>query len=208
MPGVDDRLAGEAAHELLDRGFERGPIAAGQIDAADRALEEHVAGEQRPARRVGQVAGAVAGRVEHLDVHPGEVQPLAPAQLVVGLVVLERAEARRDPAHHVREQRQLDLRAVHGSAGGARQGGDGADVVEVAVGEQDRLDLDAEGLRGLEQALRLVARVYDHRPARLRVGPDDVAVLLHRADRVGADVGRAHRVWALPSRAFLRWRRS
>ena len=105
------------------------------------------------------MAGAVAGREEHLDVQAGEPQPLAAGERVLGLVALERAEPGRHPAHDVGEHRALDLRAVDGRAGGARDGRDRADVVEVAVRDQDRLDLHAERLDALEQPLGLLAGV-------------------------------------------------
>ena len=69
----------------------------GQVDPPDRALEQHVAREDRllGGDRVGQVPGAVSGREQHVDLEPGELEPLAAAQRVVGLVALVRAEARR-----------------------------------------------------------------------------------------------------------------
>ena len=50
-----------------------------------------------------------------------------------------------------------------GRAGGARDGRDRADVIEVTVGDQDRLDLDPERVGGREQPLGLIAGVDDHR---------------------------------------------
>ncbi len=94
---------------------------------------------------------------------PARLRCSPPATRVLGLVALERPEPGRHPAHDVGEQRALDLRAVHGRAGGARDRRDGADVVEVAVREQDRLDLHAERVDRGEQALGLIARVDDHR---------------------------------------------
>ena len=105
----------------------------------------------------------MAGREEDLDVKPGEAQPLAAGEGVLGLVALKRPEPGRHPAHHVGEHRTLDLRAVDGRAGGPRDRRDRADVVEVAVREEDRLDLDAQRVDGLEQPLRLVAGVDDQR---------------------------------------------
>ena len=52
----------------------------------------------------------------------------------------------------------LELRAVHGRAGRPRHRRHRADVVEVSVGEQDRLDgRDPERLERAEQPLGLVA---------------------------------------------------
>ena len=103
----------------------------------------------------------------HLDVQAGELQVLAAGEDVLGLVALERPEPGRHPAHDVGQHRPLDRRAVDRRAGGPRERRDRADVVEVAVGDEDRLDLDAERLDGLEQALGLVARVDQQRAARL-----------------------------------------
>ncbi len=232
VPGVDDGLGRVGAHQRDDRALERRPVAAGQVDAADGALEEDVAGEQRDlagdraaraglggargvrARgrdRVGDVTGAVAGREEHVDVEAGERQTLAAGDGVLGLVALERAEAGRHEAHHVGEQRALDLGAVDGRAGRARERRDGADVVEVAVREEDRLDPHAELRDRVEQPLRLLAGIDDDgrsQPvgAGRRVGgADDEAVLLDGADGERAHVERAHFDAALPPPACPSW---
>ena len=55
----------------------------------------------------------------------------------------------------------LDLGAVDGRPGGAGNRGDRADVVEVGVGEQDRVDADAELVDDVEDALGLLAGVDD-----------------------------------------------
>src|SRR3954466_4310924 len=62
VAGVDDRLVRVGVHQLGDRGEQGWPVATGQVDATDRALEEDVAGEDRRLAfdRVGDVAGAVA----------------------------------------------------------------------------------------------------------------------------------------------------
>ena len=92
----------------------------------------------------------------------GEAQRLAPGERLLGLVALERAEPGRAPSADVCEHGALDLRAVDGSARGARQRRDRADVVEVAVRDQDRLDLHAELLDRAQQALGLLAGVDHH----------------------------------------------
>ena len=55
------------------------PVAARQVDAADRALEQDVAGEDRllAGDREGEVARAVAGREQDVDLEPGELELLA-----------------------------------------------------------------------------------------------------------------------------------
>src|SRR5205807_6305170 len=92
--------------------------------------------------------------------------------------------------------------AVDRRAGGLRDGGHGADVVEMRVGEQDRLELDAEVLDGVQQPIGLLAGV-DHEGAGRVLRADEERVLLDRADGEHADV-EAHR--SLPS-ARWRWRR-
>ena len=77
-----------------------------------------------------------------VELEPGELQRLAAGDGLVGVVALERAEARPgDEGVDVGEHRHLDLGAVDRRPGRPRQRGDGADVVEVGVGEEDRLDL-------------------------------------------------------------------
>jgi hypothetical protein len=63
----------------------------------------------------------------------------------------------------------------------ARERGDGADVVEVRVREQDRLGGQPEVVERRDQARGLVAGV-DHERAVAPVGVHDPAVLLERPD--------------------------
>ena len=95
VAGMDDGLVREGLEQRPDRGEQRRPVAAGQVDAADRALEEDVAGEDRvlAADRVGDVAGAVARGEDDVELQPGQLQRLAAAHGLVGLVVLVGAEA-------------------------------------------------------------------------------------------------------------------
>jgi hypothetical protein len=60
-------------------------------------------------------------------------------------------------------------------------------VVEVRVGEQDRVERDAAGLDRLQQARRLLAGIDDDR---MVAAPraQEKAVLLHRADGEHRDV--------------------
>jgi hypothetical protein len=165
-------------------------VAAREIDAADRALEEHVAREDRRlvGEREGHVAGAVAGGEEHVDLQPGELEALTAHEDVLGLVALERPDPRKgDEAHDVREHGTLDLGDPDLGTGLARHRGDRADVVEVGVGEEDGVEGDPESLDHVQNPVGLVARIDDDR-ARGAVAAHEVAVLLDRADREGADV--------------------
>ncbi len=127
------------------------------------------------------MAGAVSGREDHVELQAGETEALAAADGVLGLVALERPEPGRHPAHDVGQQRPLDLGAVDGRAGRAGHRRDRADVVEVAVREEDRLDLDVQRVDRLQQPLGLIAGVDDHRASKtpglgggVRAGAHDV----------------------------------
>jgi hypothetical protein len=74
----------------------------------------------------------------------------------------------------------------------AGERGDRADVVEVRVREQDRLDAVAEVLERFDQALRLVTRI-DHDRLRGAVARGEEAVLGDRADGEAVDVHRRQR---------------
>ncbi len=108
--------------------------------------------------------GLWPGVEQHLDVEARETQRLAARERVLGYVALERAEPRRCAERDVLEHRALDLGAVHRRAGRPCERGDRADVVEVAVGDEDRLDLYAELLDCAQQPLGLVAGIDEHGP--------------------------------------------
>ena len=196
---VDHRLARVGVDEQLQALGQRRPIAARQIDAADRALEEDIAADQRRlvGDRVGQVADAVAGGEEHIDVEAGDLEVLAAGQRLVGVVALVGADAGdRGPGHDVGEHRHLELRAVDGRARRLGHRGDGADVIDVRVSQQDRLDVEPELVDRGEQARSFVARV-DHDGLLGTVAAEDVGVLGERSDGEAADVHPGQRpFWA------------
>ena len=115
--------------------------------------------------------GLWPGGEDDVDLHPGELEPLAAGDGLVGVVALERAESRpRDVGHDVGEHRHLDHGAVDRRPGGLGDRRDRADVVEVAVGDEDRVDADAELVDRVEDPLGLVARVDDQARGRRRRG--------------------------------------
>ena len=138
--------------------------------------------------REGDVAGAVAGGEDHVDLEAGELELLAAVDRVLGVVALVRPEpGPGHVGHDVGEQRQLDLGAVDRRPGRLGHRGDGADVVEVAVGQQDRLELDPELVDRRKQARRLLAGIDDQALVGA-VAAEDVAVLGDLADGQPADL--------------------
>ena len=83
----------------------------------------------------------------------------------------------------------LELGAVDGRAGGPGDRRDGADVVEVGVGDEDRVDPDPELVDHVQDPLGLLARV-DDQAAVGAVAAEDEAVLGHLADGEHAHVHR------------------
>ena len=96
MARVDRRLGGVGLDQAADRLQQGLPVAPRQVGATDRSLEEDVAGEDRvlAADRVGDVAGAVARGEDDVDLEAGKLELLAAGDGLVGVVALERAEAR------------------------------------------------------------------------------------------------------------------
>jgi hypothetical protein len=202
VAGIDARLAGIAVEQQGDRREQGRRVAAGEIGPADRPAEQHVAAEQGLVGRdgVGHVAGTVAGGEDDVELEAGELEPLAAGDGVLGLVALERAEAGPgDVAVDVGEDVALELGHPDLGAGGGGERSDGADVVEVGVGEEDGRHGEAVGVQRGEQPIGLLAGVDHEGPGRAG-GPGDIAVLLDGADRVAADLER-HLA------AFWRWRR-
>jgi hypothetical protein len=183
---MDGRLRRVLADQPLDRRQQRRPVAPGQVDAADRSLKQDVAGEQRLVlgQRIADVPRAVAGNEVDLELQVRQLQRLAALDRMVGLVALERTETGiRHVGHDVGQHLGLELRAVHRSARRPGDRRDRADVIEVAMGQQDRLNrVDLECAQRLQNPLGLVTRVHDHGGRRVRP-TDHVAVLLHRPDR-------------------------
>ena len=138
---------------------------------------------------------------DHVEREPGQLKRLAAGDCLVGVVALERAEAGpRYVVHDVREHACLELRAVDRRTCRLRHRRDRADVVEVRVREEDRVELgDAEGVDRRQQLVGLLAGVDDHGVLRALLAHYE-AVLLHRPDGEHAHVD--HRPVS-----FLRWRR-
>src|SRR5262245_54538892 len=100
---------------------------------------------------------AVPRGEHHLDVQAGQLEALAPLERMIGLVALE-VEVGEHHRARLTQPIQLRIRAVDGGAGGLCDLRDGTDVIPVRVGQQDRLQADAEVVYLLENRLRLATR--------------------------------------------------
>ena len=117
---------------------------------------------------------------------PGELERLVSLEEDVGRVRPER-DARRRVVVHVLEKHTLVLGHVHRRAGSLGQVGDAAEVVPVAVRDEDR-DALGPALGQLEPDLgRVRARIDDDRLGRAGVA-DEVAVRPDRAELEARDV--------------------
>ena len=143
VAGMDDRLGREPLDEHADRGEQRVPVGAGQVDATDRAGEEEVAAEELAVGVEGDVRRRVAGHGEALERDARDLDRLAAAHEVLGRV--------RPSGHADRRELRVALEPLalafgHPDLGAGSLGevGDAADVVEVAVRDED------PGARGAE----------------------------------------------------------
>ena len=128
----------------------------------------------------------MAGDRDAFERQPADVDRLAALEQVIGRVRAA-GHAGRGELGVALEPVALSLRHVHGSAGSLGQVGDAADVVEVAVRDQDRAAGRAEP-RELEAQLGGVAAgIDDDRLGRVAARAHDVAVRLQRAERVCVD---------------------
>ena len=153
------------------------PVAAGQVDAPDRAGEEDVAGEERAVGVEGDVAGPVPGDVDHLEGDSRDVDVSPPETRCSGSWGGTRnGRASAGPQHVGLARRRPDLgaRAV-GEVGHAR------DVVDVGVRDEDRGAARPHASKLEPERRRVVARVDDDRLGRAALGAHDVAVRLERA---------------------------
>ena len=132
----------------------------------------------------------MAGHPHRLERDPGELERLVALEQDVGRVGLQRELRGREVVDPLERDPlfggHMDWRARR-----AGQFGDTAEVVPVAVRDQDR---DARGTGSPELALelgRIAARVDHDRFACCRRGPDDVAIRPDRAKLVAID-GEAH----------------
>ncbi len=173
VAGVDDRVAAVALDEPLDRGDERAPVAAGEVDAADRALEQEIAREDVRADAEGDVVDRVARDPGDLELEPGDRDDVAVAHLVLGIV---RPHPRSTACDPVAQRLRLAGRRPDLGSGRLGQRGDSFHVVDVRVGDEDPCDRCSEPVELCEERRRISTRVDDRAGSRLVRGADEVAV--------------------------------
>jgi hypothetical protein len=164
-----------------------GVVAAGEIGAADGALEEGVAGKDHVERDEMEADGAlgVAGGVYDLSGKRGESDDGAVRERLVGRGGFGRGDAKPCGLliHHG-EQVEVVLIEENGRSGEALELERAADVVDVGVGDEDLSEGEAEGIEAAMNAGDFVAGIDDDCLAGLLIGKDG-AVALERADGKG-----------------------
>jgi len=201
VPGDEHRVVAHGPKPLPDAADELGVVALGEIGAADAAGEQHVAHEgalrlhgmkhhmpRRVTRAVANVQRAVP------DLHRIAVgQPPRGGEMPGGrksehLALLRQAV---DPELVAR------VRADDGQAQALGQLGGAAGVVNMGVGEPDRLEGHTKLLGRVDEAVQLATRI-DHGSVQRFVAPDDGAVLgkCGHGDGLVAKHGDVEKMWA------------
>ena len=157
-------------------------IAAGEVRAAQRAVEEGITGKDGLFVRevIGDAAGGVAGGIQHGAGHAAEHLP-ARGQVAA----LEGGHRREAPDAAVggfrTDQAGIVDRGVDGGAGLFDQRGHTVHMVEVAVREADGGQRQALGAQVVQDGGGIAAGIDDHG---LTVLVDEVTVGLQRAQRI------------------------
>ena len=183
---VDDRLGRKLLGEHPDRREQRVPVGARQVDAADRAGEEQVAAEELAVCMESDVRGRVARHREAFEGDARNVDRLPAAHQVLGGVRPARDVGWRE-LRVALEPLALALRHPDLRSCSLGEVCDAADVVEVAVCDEDPGAGGAEP-RELEAKVGSVPARIDHGAlGRAALAPDDVAVRLERTELVSVD---------------------
>ncbi len=176
-------------------------IAFREICPADRAAKQHIANKSELALLVidHDMARRVAGAMGDAEGLAAESQRVALLEIAIGLDILAigNAIARALFFNLVEQPLIILVRANDRAAGALFDGGGGAGMVEMAMGQPDRDDLDAKLLGGGHQPVNLTAGINEHAFHGLAV-PDQRGVLLERRDGNDADVElRLRGFWGL-----------
>jgi hypothetical protein len=183
----DSRLVGQGEQSVVEGAEDLAAVAAGEVGATDGAGEERVAGEEKILRREVQADAAlgVSWGVEDAGGVAGDAGGAAVFGAGVGGNDFGRWDAKPSCLliHH-RKLGQVVLVEQNGSARGLLQARCSADVVDVAVGDDDLLEGEAVFVEKGENLGDIVARVDDHGFAGGLVA-ENGAVALQRPNRKG-----------------------
>ena len=156
-----------------------------------------------PVRVVGEVAGRVPGDMADLEGHARRLKRLSASE--EGRVACVRTQS--EPFEEVlrpAEDVELSLGQPHGGVRHLGQLGERAEVVVVAVREQDRDTTGAEPLERPLDLIGLVARIDDHGFGRAGIGAYEVSVGPDLAEGKLVD-GEAHGRMSLSLAPVQHW---
>ena len=168
-------------------------VPAGQVGAADRALEHHIAdqGEAGVAAHEHDAAGRVSGGVPDIEGEAADGDGIALGEPAIrrdrsGIV---EAVTRAGLGQGVEQEPVRLVRPLDGDAEPLLQLGGAAGMVDMAMRQQDLLDLDALRVdRGLDP-IQITSGI-DHSADLGGVVPNQGTILLERGDRDDRGAGR------------------
>ena len=193
MAGHEPHPVAERPQLVDDRVEQLLVVSAREVRPPDRALEQDVADEGDLVRGgvdhdvAGRMAGAMAD-VEHALAEGQRVAVLQPAVRLAGFE-LRNAVLRGLIGDRLDQPAVVLVRAEDRDARSALHRRRAARMVEMAMGQPDRRQLQPEMIDGGEELLRLSARIDEHRRFRPLV-PHQRTILLERRDGDQADFER------------------
>src|SRR4029077_7422612 len=185
---------------FLERCSELRGIREGQICSADGSSEQAVANERDSVAVNDHVPRSMSGRVDHSHLRVPNLEPLAIREFLIGSWRLFEWKSvhlrlpRRGFVEAAVERMQID-----GHIPFPFNGCDGADVIDVGVGDPDRIEGRARALYRIDESLTLAPRI-DYNRAVGAIIHDQIAILLERSDGDGLDV---HRCFAAANAASV-----
>ena len=161
MAGNDNGF-GRQLLKLLHARHQGLHVAAGEIRAADGTREERIAREEgfRLGEMIANAARRMTGRIDDLRMQGKRRRFRGISEVLYAHGRIVGRQAVQGMGHHLR----VLLRHIDGQFGiGLLKFGDGADVVEVSVREENRLGKEMMFGKCGEDALRLLAGIDDQR---------------------------------------------
>src|SRR5919112_241865 len=198
VSAVYHRRVGQRQKLVLDRGQQSGGVAARQIRAAYRTVEQHVSPEDQTVADKAHAPGRVARCEPYLESVVPDPKMLACRELCVrsGRPVQVHADPTAVLGQSVVERPVQPMQVNRGS-GGLVYRPHAHDVIDVGVSEPDGPKRPAPPLQFGEKSPRLLARIYDDRLPSGGVR-HQVAVLRELTVRNRHHLGTRHRPWPWP----------